>query len=304
MTPRDVAARANFASMDREGNITDRRAGRIATEENKKLCQKLKDRIQKIEDVEIIIASGKEHRFVVMFRGDGLSDNINDNDPQATGVKALPIKALSVEAEKMARVASQFVQEANAVLKDDFPANTFLVRGIAKRPTIPTMSEAFGVHAVAIATYPMYRGLASLVGMDVVTTGETIADEFSTLETQWKSYDFFYLHIKKTDSYGEDGNYQAKLKIIEEVDAQIKRLLQLNPAVILVTCDHSTPARMKAHSWHPCPLLLWAPQTCQPDDVTTFGERSCMKGGLGILHHVDLMPLMLAHALRLAKYGA
>ena len=167
------------------------------------------------------------------------------------------------------------------------------------------MAEAFGVNPAAIATYPMYRGLASLVGMKLLETpGEKIADEFSALEKHWNEHDFFYVHIKKTDSYGEDGNYEAKRKIIEEVDTQIPRLMKLGPSVVVVTCDHSTPAKMKGHSWHPCPVLLWAPETCQSDENACFGERSCMKGGLGIMHHVHLMPLMLAHALKLGKYGA
>ena len=304
MTPKDIAARANFATMDAAGKIIDRRAGRIPTERNQELCQKLKEKITAIQDVEVIIKSGKEHRFVAMFRGEELSDAINDNDPQDIGVAPLPIKAQQPQAEKSAMVINEFIQQANAVLKDEAPANTFLLRGIASRPQIPTFDEAFGLRAAAIATYPMYRGLASLVGMDLLDTGNTIADEFTTLEENWDKYDFFYLHVKKTDSYGEDGNYQAKKEEIEATDRELPRLLKLNPAVITVSCDHSTPAKMKAHSWHPSPVLLWAPQTCLSDDLLSFGERNCMKGGLGVMYHVDLMPLMLAHALRLNKYGA
>jgi 2,3-bisphosphoglycerate-independent phosphoglycerate mutase len=190
------------------------------------------------------------------------------------------------------------------VLKDEYPANTFLMRGASKYPELPTMQELFGVRAAAIATYPTYRGLAKLVGMALLQTGEKIADEFVTLEAHWKEYDFFYIHIKKTDSYGEDGNFEAKKHIIEEVDTHLPLIMKLNPSVLLVTGDHCTPTKLKAHSWHPSPVLLWAPLTCLPDKVGQFGERACLRGGLGHMNHLDLMPLMLAHALRLHKYGA
>jgi 2,3-bisphosphoglycerate-independent phosphoglycerate mutase len=304
LTPRDVAIRANFATMDKSGNITDRRAGRIATERNVQLCNKLRDDIKKIEDVEIIIEPGKEHRIAVLLRGDGLGEDVGETDPERTGVPAHVPKSLKAGSEKTARVLVEFMKKVNKILETETPANTLLMRGVSKFPKLPTMQEAFAVKAAAIANYPMYRGLAKLVGMEILKTGDTIASEFDTLEANWKNHDFFYVHIKKTDSYGEDGDYKHKIHIIEEVDTFIPRLVKLSPAVILVTGDHSTPAKLKGHSWHPSPVLLWAPQTCLADDITSFGERACMKGGLGHLRHLDLMPLMLAHALRMQKYGA
>lgn len=304
LTPRDVAIRANFATMDKSGNITDRRAGRIATERNVQLCNKLRAGISKIEDIDIIIEPGKEHRIVVVLRGDGLGEDVGETDPERTGVPAHEPKSQKPGSEKTARVLVEFMKKVNKILETESPANTLLMRGVSKFPKLPTMKEAFEVKAAAIANYPMYRGLAKLVGMDVLKTGDTIASEFDTLEQNWKNYDFFFVHIKKTDSYGEDGDHKHKIHIIEEVDALIPRLVKLNPAVIVVTGDHSTPAKLKGHSWHPSPVILWAPQTCIPDEIDYFGERACMKGGLGRLNHLNLMPLMLAHALRMQKFGA
>lgn len=305
MTPKDLATRVNFATMDpKTGNITDRRAGRIPTERTQKLCEKLQKSIAKIEDVEIIIKPGMEHRFVLLLRGEGLSEKVTETDPQATGVPVLPVKATAPEGEKTARILAEFVKRALNILVDEHPANSFLMRGASVSPKLSNMKELFGLKTAAIATYPMYRGLAKLVGMDVLETGDKIEDEFKTLAANWAKYDFFYIHIKKTDSYGEDGNYDGRKHIIEEVDGHVPEILQLKPAVVVVTGDHCTPSKLKGHSWHPCPVLLWAPETCLPDEVTVFGERACMKGGLGHINHLDLMPLMLAHALRLHKYGA
>jgi 2,3-bisphosphoglycerate-independent phosphoglycerate mutase len=303
LTAKDVAIRANYATMDKSGKITDRRAGRISSEQNQKLCQKLKA-ISQIEDVQVVVEAGKEHRFVVLLRGEGLGEDVLETDPQATGVSAHEPKSLKPGSEKTSHILTQFIQRANQILDSEHPANTFLMRGVAKFPKLPTMQDAFGVKSAAIATYPMYKGLATLVGMEVLKAGDTIESEFTTLASAWNSYDFFYIHIKKTDSYGEDGNFKAKVHVIEEVDPHVPAILKLNPSVVLVTGDHSTPSVLQGHSWHPSPVLLWAPKTCLPDDITSFGERACMKGGLGHLRHLDLMPLMLAHALRLQKYGA
>ena len=303
MTDKDVALRANYASMDKDNKITDRRAGRISSERNQQLCQKLKT-IGKIEDVEVMVEAGKEHRFVVILRGEGLSDKVAETDPQATGVCAIPPKALNHEGEKTSRILTQFIQQANKLLASEFPANTFLMRGVSTFPRLPRMNNAFGIKSAAIANYPMYRGLAKIVGMDILATGDTIESEFTTLEKHWANYDFFYVHIKKTDSYGEDGKFKEKVHIIEELDGQIPRLIKLGPSVIVVTGDHCTPSVLQNHSWHPSPLMLWAPKTCLVDDATQFGERACMKGGLGRINHLNIIPLMLAHALRFIKYGA
>ncbi len=302
MTPRDVAARANFASLDK-GHITDRRAGRIPSEVNRKLCAMMARAIPKVEDVEILLEPGREHRFTILFRGDGLDGRVEDADPQKEGRAPLAAKAAVPEAERTARIINEFIRRATEVLKDSHPANTCLVRGFAKYPAIPTMSDLFKLHPAAIATYPMYRGLAKLVGMKILDAGETIEDEFNALRREFANHDFFYVHIKKTDSYGEDGDFDHKVHIIEEVDKHLPALLALEPDVIVVTCDHSTPAVLKGHSWHPAPFLLWS-KYCRPDGVARFTERECARGSLGRFPAREAMAQMLANALKMEKFGA
>jgi 2,3-bisphosphoglycerate-independent phosphoglycerate mutase len=302
MTARDVAARGNFASMDK-GFITDRRAGRIPTEKNRQLCAELTQSIPKVEDVEITIEPGKEHRFTVLFRGDGLDGRVADADPQKDHKPPQPAEPLAPEAQRTAKIINEFMRRANEVLKTHHPANTLLMRGFAKYPTIPSMTDLFKLQPAAIATYPMYRGLAKLVGMKILNPKETIEDEFNTLRQEYANHDFFYLHIKKTDSYGEDGDFQHKVAIIEEVDRHIPAILALEPDVIVVTADHSTPAVLKAHSWHPCPFLLWS-KYCRPDGVARFTERDCARGSLGRFPASESMAMMLANALKMEKFGA
>jgi len=303
LTHSDVAARGNFATMDDNGVIVDRRAGRLPTEENQKLCAMMSEKIKKIGNAEVIIRSVKEHRFVVVLRGEGLCGDIADTDPQKTGVKALNAQPLKHEANETAKLIDEFVNYANEVLKHSHPANTVLLRGFAQYPDIPKFGEMNKVRAAAIANYPMYRGLARLVGMEVVPTGDTIESEFETLLEDWDKYDFFYLHIKKTDSYGEDGNRDGKVHIIEEVDGCLPKLLDLKPDVLVVGGDHSTPAPLKGHSWHPSPLLLLSKYIIS-DSAKRWTERNCASGGLGIMSAQDVIPLMLANALRLKKFGA
>ncbi|PKP57390.1 phosphoglycerate mutase [Candidatus Atribacteria bacterium HGW-Atribacteria-1] len=290
LTSRDLACRGNFATLNKEGIITDRRAGRIATELNEKLCKLMQDKINQIGDVKIIIKPGKEHRFVVVFRGDGL-EKIKFAEP------------LDSEAKKSVETVNEFIKQATEVLKEYHPANTVLLRGFAKHPGLPTMKELFKLTPAAIATYPMYKGLAKLVGMDILETGESLSDEIKTLQDNFSRYDFFYLHIKKTDSYGEDGNFEQKIKVIEEVDKYIPEVLALKPDVLVVTGDHSTPALMKGHSWHPNPFMLFS-KYIRVDEVKQFNEKECVKGGLGRFSAVDVLPLMMANALKLQKFGA
>ncbi|MFW6148746.1 MAG: 2,3-bisphosphoglycerate-independent phosphoglycerate mutase [Atribacterota bacterium] len=303
LTKEDLACRGNFATINENNVITDRRAGRIPTETNKKICTLLQEKITEIDGIKVIIKPGKEHRFVVVFRGKGLQDGISDADPQVTGKKMKYAQALKPESEESVRIVNKFIKKAREVLKDQHPANAVLLRGIARHPGLPLMSELFKLKPVAIAAYPMYRGLAKLVGMDVVKTGETIAEEFATLKEQYEQYDFFYVHIKKTDSYGEDGNYDAKVKVIEELDQNISSLIKLNPDVLVITGDHSTPAALAAHSWHPNPFLLNS-DYIRVDEVKHFNENECVKGGLGRFPAKEAMQLMLANALKLNKYGA
>lgn len=302
LQPGDVAARGNFCTIDENGNVLDRRAGRIPTEKNKELCEILRD--IKLPGVEVFVETVKEHRCLIVLRGENLSGDIIDTDPQEIGKKPLQPQALSSDGTHTAELVSQFLDQVNNVLADQHPANMILLRGFSKKPNWPSMQEAFGLKSAAIAGYPMYRGVSKLIGMDILETGSTIKDEFTTLENHWADYDFFYLHVKKTDSAGEDGDFDRKVSVIEETDREIPRLLNLNPDVIIVTGDHSTPSLMKAHSWHPVPVLIWS-KLCRADKVDCFGERACITGGLGSrLPAIDLMPLALANAKRLEKFGA
>lgn len=299
--PNDLAARGNFATVDAEGNITDRRAGRIPTEEGARLVEKLSQ--IELPGVETFVRVVKEYRFVLVLRGEQLEDGLTETDPQMTGVPPLPVEALRPEAEESAKLVNMWLDKARDLLKDEPKANSMNLRGIAKVPPIPKMNEIYDMKLAAIATYPMYRGIGRLVGMHVLPTGDTIASEVETLKENWDDFDFFFFHVKKTDSYGEDGNFDAKVHVIEEADAALPEIMQLNPDVILVSGDHSTPWALKAHSWHEVPVLLWS-KYLRPDEVDAFGERPCMRGGLGHIQHVDMVPLMMAHAGRLTKFGA
>ncbi len=299
----DVAARGNFCTIDERGIVTDRRAGRIPTERSSRLCELL-DGIELGEGVELFVRPEKEHRFVLVLRGDDLSDEVEDTDPQETGKPVGEAGPRGPAGERTAALVRRFATEARRLLAGHEPANMVLLRGFAQRPHWPTFGDAYGLKAAAIAAYPMYRGVARLVGMDVLPTGQTIAEEFATLREHWAGHDFFFLHVKPTDSAGEDGDFERRIAVIEQVDALVPRLLELQPDVIVVTGDHSTPALMKYHSWHPVPLLLWSAR-CRPDGVRAFGEKDCLAGGLGPhLPAVDIMPLALANADRLEKFGA
>ena len=299
--PNDLAARGNFATVDDKGNITDRRAGRIPTEEGARLVHELR-RI-KLPGVETFVEVVKEYRFVLVLRGEGLEGGLTETDPQMTGVPPLPVEATHPGAEVAASLLNYWLSEARKLLAKEPRANSMNLRGIAKVPPIPKMSDTYKMKLAAIATYPMYRGIGRLVGMNVLPTGDTIASEVETLQKHWADHDFFFFHVKKTDSYGEDGNFDAKVHVIEEADAALADILDLNPDVIVVTGDHSTPTALKSHSWHELPVLLWS-KHIRPDHVETFGERPCMAGGMGHIRHPDLLPLMMANAGRLTKFGA
>jgi 2,3-bisphosphoglycerate-independent phosphoglycerate mutase len=299
----DIAARGNLCTLDDQGNIIDRRAGRISQEEAAPVIAKL-DQVQ-IPGVEVEVRQVKEYRFVIVMRGEGLHPHLNDTDPQEVGVPPLIVEPQTKEAERAAELMGQWIEEATKVLADEPVANGFLLRGFATDPGLPSYENAYELEAACIAEYPMYKGVSRLVGMDVLElVGPGIKGEFETAKKYWQDHDFFFIHIKKTDSYGEDGNLEAKSKIIEEVDAALPILLELNPDVVIVTGDHSTPAVLKAHSWHPVPLLLWAPKTHRTDLETSFSEGNCARGGLGTFPAVETMSLALAHAGRLNKFGA
>ncbi|HXG15909.1 MAG TPA: 2,3-bisphosphoglycerate-independent phosphoglycerate mutase [Calidithermus sp.] len=301
LRPGDVAARGNFCTVDGEGRITDRRAGRIPTE----LCVRLTERLRDIRlpGVELFVEPVKEHRFVLVLRGPGLSGRLSETDPQALGRSPLPVRALEPAAAATAEAVNAFVAEARRRLVDAAPANMVLLRGFDQLPALPRFPDTFGLRAAAVAAYPMYRGLARLVGMEVLKTGSTFADEVATLREHWEGYDFFFLHYKDTDKAGEDGDFAAKVAALERFDAHVPALRALGPDVLVVTGDHATPAVLAGHGWQPVPVLLWS-RYCGSDPVEAFTERACAGGTLGVLPAQALMPLVLANARRLTKYGA
>lgn len=301
MQPGDVAIRCNFCTLDAQGKISDRRAGRISSEESAPIAISLRQ--IKIPGVEIFVEPVKEHRFVVVFRGVGLGGNVKDTDPQATGVPPLDPVAEDDASKKTAEVAKEFLKQARQILKDQPKANFHTMRGFANRPDMPSYEEVYGLRAAAIAVYPMYKGLASLVGMDIIGEANTLDEQMQVLKDNWDKYDFFFIHFKYTDSTGEDGNFDEKVKRTEQLDACIPAITSLKPDVLIVTGDHSTPAYLKSHSWHPVPTLLVS-DCCRPDPHTSFGETQAITGGLGQFEAQYLMLLALSNAGRLGKFGA
>ena len=299
--PDDVAARGNFCTLDSAGFISDRRAGRIPSEESFKVVERLQG--VKIDGVETFVKPVKEHRFVVVFRGKGLDGAVADTDPQSTGVAPLDPQPLTPAAKHTAEVAKEFVKQARAILADEPKANGMVLRGFAAKPQLPTYEQLYRLRAAAIAVYPMYKGLARLAGMTLVGKAQSLDEQIEELSRHWQEYDFFFLHFKYTDSTGEDGNFAEKVRRIEELDRAIPRIEKLGPDVLIVTGDHSTPSLLKGHSWHPVPTLLSA-KTCRPDGLTKFSERDCLRGGLGMFPAKHLMLLAMAHASRFGKYGA
>jgi 2,3-bisphosphoglycerate-independent phosphoglycerate mutase len=302
----DVAARANFCTIDASGIVTDRRAGRIASDVCARLVERLRASAGRIDDVEVVLQAGKGHRFVAVLRGPGLGGAVSDADPHKEGKgipESHPLEAGETHA-KTARIANAFIARAAEVLKRETPANGVLMRGLAERPRFPGYRERFKLRAAAIAAYPMYRGVASLAGMDVfVPAGDGAAEAFAVAAQQWASHDYLFLHVKGTDMAGEDGDFDAKVAAIEAVDRALPDLLALAPDVLCVTGDHSTPVPMRGHSWHPVPVLVHS-KVCFPDPHPRFHESTCRTGSLGDLASKDLVAVLLANAGRLDKYGA
>ncbi len=299
--PNDLAARGNFCTVDAAGSITDRRAGRIPTERCAELCAELGE--IELPGVELFVEPVREHRFLLVLRGEGLTEGVTDTDPGHTGVPPLDATASAPQAEPTAALVRRFVEEARKRLAGEEPANMVTLRGFARKPDWPLFPEVFGLRSVALAQYPMYRGVAKLLGMDAVEVGPQRDDLFAALERVWLDYDFAFVHVKETDKAGEDGDFDKKVAVIEMIDGYVPRVAGLVPDVILVTGDHSTPAALRSHSWHPVPFLLWSP-LCRRDAAEKFGERWCRTGEGGLCRSEDLMPLALAHAERLAKFGA
>ncbi|MDP8942765.1 MAG: 2,3-bisphosphoglycerate-independent phosphoglycerate mutase [Actinomycetota bacterium] len=297
--PDDVAARCNFCTVDGEGRITDRRAGRLPSEEAAELVQKLED--VTVEGVEVFVDHIREHRFLLVLRGEGLGAEVADTDPQHEGLEPLGAEPLSDDSRRTAEVIDEFAAGAREALEGE-DGNMILVRGVSKRPDIPSFRDAYHLKSLAVATYPMYRGLARLVGMEIADVATT-EDQLAAVAESWGDYDFFFVHYKPTDSTGEDKRFDLKVQAIEALDSAVPALLSNEPDVVAVTADHSTPASLGSHSWHPVPVLL-AAKSCRRDGTTAFGESQCRLGGLGHFESKHLLALMLAHGHRLDKFGA
>lgn len=299
--PDDVAARGNFCTLDAAGNITDRRAGRVATEHSAKLVERL--RAIKLKGAEVLVEPVREHRFVLVLRAKGLGDAVSTTDPQKTGVPPLPATAADAPSERTAALVNEFVARAQEILRGEEQANGLMLRGFAKYPDLPQFPQVWKLRAAALAVYPMYRGLAKLAGMDALPCPGGIDDQLRTMRERWNDYDYFFVHYKYTDAAGEDGDFERKCHMIEAFDHRLPEFLDLGADVVMVAGDHSTPALMAAHSWHPVPFMLHS-QHCRQGYAENFSERECVRGSLGVFPAVDVMPLAMAHAGRLEKYGA
>lgn len=298
-----VCARGNFCTWGEHDIILDRRAGRLASERNLQLVDRLSREIPEVNGIHVRLYPGQEHRFVAVFSGAGTSEEVRDADPQRDDRPMTWASARSPEGEFMAGAVNTFIRRTREVLKDQFPANGCLLRGFSGVPVIPGLDGLYRLRSAALAAYPMYQGIARLLGMEVLPHDGTLGGMMRSLQAYWDEYDYFYVHVKKPDMRGADGDFPGKVEAIEEIDAHLTSVMDLLPSVLVITGDHATPSVLRAHSWHPVPLLLASPQ-CLPDDTVTFGERSCARGSLGILPGPDLMGLILGHAQRLLKYGA
>ena len=300
LLPGDVAARGNFCTVDDDGLLTDRRAGRIRTELSAPLCQRL-DSIE-IPGVQVDVMPVQDYRFVLRLRGEGLSEAVEETDPQREGLPPRPARALEPGAERTADVVAEFVSQAGRLLAEEQPANMVLLRGWAQLPNLPEFGQVYHLNPAAIAAYPMYRGLASVANMRIIPTGMTFGDEVDTLHANWDDHDFFFLHYKPADAAGEDGDFDGKVKCLEELDTHIPRILDLEPDVLMVAGDHATPAVMASHSWHPVPFMLHSRLTLG-EGVDGFNERACAQGSIGRIPAETIMLLALSHSGKLGKFG-
>lgn len=298
----DVAIRTNFCTLDEKGLITDRRAGRIPTSKCVELSELL-DKNIKLKGVQTFIRAVRDYRGVVVLRGKGLGAKVEDTDPQVTGKRPLPPRPLDSASTKTAKLADELVKQAHEILKNKAPTNGLLLRGFSMYKKYPSFKEIYKLEAACVAVYPMYKGVSKLVGMTVLDAGENLESEIKTLEANWEKFDFFFFHFKYTDSRGEDGDYKGKVEAIEEVDSVLSKVRKLKPDVLIITGDHSTPSQLKSHSWHPVPFLMWG-KALRKDDSEYFGENECARGGVGRISALSLMPLAMAHAGKLLKFGA
>lgn len=303
LRPGDVAARGNFATAAATGELTDRRAGRIPTAECVRVCEKINSALESITDATVRVVPGEAHRFVLLLSGEGLEAALDDTDPQQLGVPPLAARETAPGGARAAALVRRAVALMEGAIADEPKANRVLLRGFSQLPHLPQLPALYKMRCGAFAGYPLYRGVASACGMEVVPCGKRIGEILDRVAERWQDFDLFFLHVKQTDQAGEDGNLDAKAAAIEEVDALLPRLLALAPDVVAVTGDHSTPAPMAAHSFHPVPLLLASPLAFV-DETTAFDEQQAIRGHLGTFASRELMGLLLAHAGRLEKFGA
>ncbi len=299
--PGDLAARLNFCSVDADGRVTDRRAGRISTDQCRHLCALLAD--IDLPGTEISLVPEMEYRAAIVFRGEGLSARLTESDPQQTGVAPRAVSAIDGAASRAEAAVTSFLSQAEKRLRDQSPANMVLIRGFGTIPEMPRFGEVYGLRGLAVAAYPMYRGVAQAVGMSAIPGGGDLSSSCELLRRHWDRHDFFFIHFKKTDSAGEDGDFGEKVRLLEEMDASVSRIQELEPEVFAITGDHSTPSLVKSHSWHPVPVAI-ASRWAQPHEGAAFSERGCRNGSIGSIPSSSLMALLLAHAARLRKYGA
>lgn len=297
----DIAARGNFCTVDENGILVDRRAGRITTDKCAELCSLLSQ--IRLPSVELFVEPVREHRFMLVLRGEGLSPDLNDTDPQKTGMLPYKVSPQSPAGAFTANLINSFIEEAKKILRDHYPSNMILLRGFSRLPDIPPMTKVYKLKPAGIAKYPMYKGLAKLVGMEVYSVNGGFEDTLGIMVEYYSQYDFFYIHVKEADSAGEDGDFERKVTVIEQIDKALPKLLALQPDVLVITGDHSTPALLRGHSWHPVPILIFSPW-CRQRGVKGFSESLCASGELGRISALDVMPLAMAHALKLNKFGA
>jgi len=302
LEPGDVAARLNLATFDGDGNVVDRRAGRPSDDEARRVVARLLDALQPPEGIRIDLEVEKEHRVVLRLRGEGLEAEVSDTDPLVEGRPELPCEAHEPGSERTAAVVNEFLAQVRRILADEPALNGFLARGFAAWTHIPGYADRFQLRASAIAKYPMYRGVARLVGMEAPAVPGSTAETVAVLEEAYERYDFHFLHFKDTDTRGHDGDFAGKVAAIEEIDALVPRIAALDPEVIVVTGDHCTPTLLEEHSWHPVPTLIAS--ACARPTGAAFGESTCRLGDLGQMHGTDLIGHALAHAGRLVKFGA
>ncbi len=299
----DVAARLNFCTLDDNGNVSDRRAGRISTEKNEELVKKIKEKLEPPNGIDIFMETVAEHRTLLVLRGKDLTDNLGDTDPQETGVPPLAPDRKPYGSSRTADIVKNLLDQIKEILDDEEKANFLLTRGFAQQPEWPSFAERYQVKPAAVAGYPMYKGISRLLGIEIFSEAKEAEQICKDVVRALQDHTFVFGHYKYTDKTGEDGDLDEKVKVIEDMDKALPDLIGADPDVLIITGDHSTPPSLESHSWHPVPVLMKAPYL-RGDSGDQFDEVSCRNGELGTFYARELMPLALAHSGKLQKYGA